>query len=217
MKTKQYLKRSIKLLFGLVLYAVGIVFIIQANIGLAPWDAFHIGLTYISNFSFGLISILVGLVILVFTFFLDEPIGIGTIANTVLIGLLIDLINFFELIPLFDSTWSGVLIMLLGMELIAVGTYFYIGSAFGVGPRDALMVALTRKTNFPVGLIRATIEISVLVMGWLLDAPIGIGTAIVAFGMGPLVQITFQILNFDVNKITHDAFLVKKKKIEEII
>lgn len=204
-------KRLLHLFMGLVLYSFGIVLTIQGNLGLAPWDALHMGLTYITKFSFGLISILVGLLILLFTYQLDESIGIGTISNIIVIGLLIDLIFALKLIPLSTSTFSGIPMILIGMEMIALGSYFYIGSGFGTGPRDGLMVAITRVTNKPIGLIRGIIEISVLVIGFLLGAKLGIGTILIAFGMGPIIQMTFKFLKFDVSTVMHNALLHKTK------
>lgn len=204
-------KRLLHLLIGLLLYAVGIVFTIQGNLGLAPWDALHMGLVNITHLSFGLVSILVGFIILLFTYQLNESIGIGTLANIIIIGLLIDLIFALNLIPLATRLFSGIPMLLIGMEMIALGSYFYIGSGFGTGPRDGLMVALTRVTNKPIGFIRGIIEITVFIAGFFLGAKIGIGTLILAFGMGPIIQITFKLLKFDVNTIIHDAFLHKSK------
>jgi uncharacterized membrane protein YczE len=99
--------------------------------------------------------------------------------------------------------------LITGMFLIALGSYFYIGSRFGTGPRDGLMVALTRVSKKPVGLIRGLIEMTVLLLGYLLGAKIGLGTIILAFGIGPIVQLTFRILRFDVHTVTHDSLLQK--------
>ncbi len=207
-------KRWLHLTIGLTLYAVGIVFTINANMGLAPWDALHMGLTYITGISFGMISIIVGLLVLLFTYQLDESIGIGTLSNIIVIGVLIDLIFYLNLIPVSPHMLTGIPMLLIGMELIALGSYFYIGSAFGTGPRDGLMVALTRVTGRPVGLIRGLIEVTVLTAGYLLGAKIGFGTLIVGLGIGPIVQITFKVLNFDVKTISHDSFLQKSKSIK---
>ena len=207
-------KRWMQLFIGLMFYAVGIVFTINANMGLAPWDAFHMGLTYITHLSFGLISIIVGLLVLLITYQLNEGIGIGTIANIVVIGVLIDLIFYLNLIPVVHNMVAGTAMLIIGMELIALGSFFYIGSGFGTGPRDGLMVALTRTTKKPIGLIRASIEISVLIAGYLLGAKIGIGTLIVGFGIGPIVQITFKLLKFNVNTVNHRVILIKNGHIQ---
>lgn len=213
MKTKRYFK----LILGQLIFSIGIVMTMQANLGLAPWDAFHTGLTYITGLTFGTISIIVGIIIVLFTYQFGEPIGIGTIANTILIGVFIDLIYYFDLIPLMESLLPGIIMMIVGMILIAFASYFYISSGFGSGPRDGLMVVLTKLTHLPVGLIRSLIELSVFVIGWLLGAKIGLGTAIIAFGIGPVVHLTFHLLKFDVSKIEHNAILQKKSQIDATV
>lgn len=204
-------KRLIRLMIGLTLFSIGIVILINANMGLAPWDAFHIGLSQHTGLTFGQVSIIVGLVLLIITYHLYESIGIGTIFNIVVMGIIIDIIFHFNLIPQSNSPLSGMIMLYIGMQLIALGSYFYIGSGFGTGPRDALMVGLVRISKKPVGLIRAIIELTVLSLGILLGSKIGIGTLIIAFGIGPIVQITFSLLKFDVHQVKHAAFIQKKK------
>jgi uncharacterized membrane protein YczE len=203
-------KRYTRLIIGLFFYSVGIVFTIHANLGLAPWDALHSGLSQMFGIPFGQMGILVGLIILVATYQLKESIGIGTITNIVVIGFLIDYIFYIELIPIAQTLLSGILMLVIGMVLIAIASYCYISSAFGTGPRDALMSSLTRVTQKPVGLIRGLIEISVLFIGYLLGAKIGLGTFIIAFGIGPIIQIVFSLFNFNVDKVNHDFLLQKK-------
>jgi len=207
------LKRYLRLNLGLILYAVGIVLTVKGNLGLAPWDAFHIGLMNVIDLTFGQIGILVGVAILFITYFLDESIGLGTIANIFVIGLLIDLILYLNLIPLSQNILSGIIMLILGMVAIAVATYYYISAGFGIGPRDGLMVALTRVTRKPIGLIRGLIEISVLIMGFLLGAKVGFGTVLLAFGTGPIIQMVFKLYKFDVTVVQHEAFLMRKKPI----
>lgn len=203
------LLRIIRLILGLVLFALGIVLTVNANLGLAPWDAFHIGLTKIFNLSFGQVSILVGAIILTINYHMNESIGIGTIANIFVIGIILDLLFASNLIPVSANTNSGVIMLLIGMIVIAFASYFYIGSGFGTGPRDGLMVALTKKFTKPVGLIRGAIELTVLILGYLLGAKIGLGTLLLAFGIGPIVQVVFKLLRFEVEKVKHDSILQK--------
>jgi len=119
-----------------------------------------------------------------------------------------DLILFLDFIPLFYNFWIGTLVLLLGLFIIALGTYFYISSAFGAGPRDSLMVAVTRKTGLPVGLCRGILEVSVVLIGWLLGGMVGLGTVISAFAIGFCVQITFKLLKFDPTQVKHETFAV---------
>lgn len=203
--------RIARLALGLVLYAIGIVLTINGNLGLAPWDALHVGLSQTTGISFGQISIVVGLLVLLINYHLYESIGIGTLLNIFVIGFLIDGIFHYQLIPVSQSIISGIPMIISGMLLIALASYFYISAGFGTGPRDGLMVALTRTTEKPVGLIRGCIEISVLSLGVLLGAKIGLGTVILAFGFGPVIQTTFKLLNFDVKRVSHTSFLQKSK------
>ena len=203
-------KRYTRLFIGFFLYSIGIVFTINGNLGLSPWDALHSGLSQLSGISFGQIGIIVGIIVMTVTYQLKESIGTGTILNIFVIGILIDYIFYIKLIPIAQSMAGGILMLLVGMVLIALATYCYIGSAFGAGPRDALMAALTRITQKPVGLIRGLIEVSVLFVGYLLGAKIGIGTFILAFGIGPIIQAVFSFFQFDVDKVKHDYLLQKR-------
>lgn len=200
-----YIKRTIRLVFGLFLYALGSFLSIQANIGLAPWEAFSMGLSYVTDISYGNVVVLSGFVIVAIDFFLKEKIGFGTILNAILIGKFVDLIQFFDVIPMLSDFWSGLAMLLVGQFVICLGSYFYIGAALGCGPRDALMVALGKRLpKVPIGAIRGMIEGAVLLIGWLLGAKVGIGTVVAVFGIGLILQFTFHILNFPVKSIEHE-------------
>ncbi len=203
---KNYLKRSMKLLFGLFLYAIGLQLSVHANIGLAPWDAFSIGVSYITGITYGNVSILTGIVIIIVVAgFLKEKIGLGTILNTILIGVFFDLIQSINLIPFMTNFFSGILMLLSGQVIVSLATYFYISSGMGSGPRDTLMVALIKLfPKVPIGVIRGSIEGTVLIVGFLLGAKVGIGTVIAVFGIGFMLQITFKLLKFDIKTVVHE-------------
>lgn len=201
-----YMKRFLSLIFGLSLYALGLVVAIQANIGLAPWDAFNIGVTMVTTITYGQISILAGIVIIFIAVLLKEKLGFGTILNTILIGIIADVILESNLIPLLDNFWLGVLMLLLGQVIISVASYFYIRAGLGAGPRDSLMIALGKRLpNVPIGFIRGGIEGTVLLIGFLLGAKVGVGTVIAAFGIGTILQNTFRLLHFDVKAVAHES------------
>ena len=202
---KRFTMRFLKLLLGLFLFALGIVLTINANIGYAPWEVFHVGLSLTTGISIGIASIIVGIVILVVVTACGEKIGLGTILNVVLIGVFIDLIMVVGVIPVLANFISGVIMLIAGMFIISVGSYFYIKSAFGVGPRDSLMVLVKRKTNFPVGVCRGAIELTATLVGWLLGGMVGIGTVISVIAIGFCIQITFTILKFDVATVKHET------------
>lgn len=133
-----------------------------------------------------------------------------------MIGLFMDLILFLNFIPLIHNFWIGSAVMVLGLFTIALGTYFYISSSFGAGPRDSLMVAVTRKTKLPVGLCRGILEVSVVIIGWFLGGLVGLGTVLSAFAIGFCVQITFKVLKFDPTQVNHETFGVMAKNLQEL-
>ena len=205
---KGYSVRLVKLVFGLFLFALGSFLTIQANIGLASWEAFSMGLAYLTDQTYGNILIISGFVILVIDVALKEKIGFGTILNTILIGTFVDLIQAVDLIPQMNNFFSGVLMLLLGQLSICIGSYFYIGASLGCGPRDALMVALGKRLpKVPIGIVRGVIEGTVLLIGWLLGAKVGIGTVISVFGISFILEVTFNILHFDVPNIEHESIV----------
>jgi len=215
---RQFSTRLLRLIWGLFLYAVGIVVTINAHIGYAPWDVFHVGLAKTSGMSIGTASILTGVVIVILTAFLGEKLGLGTLLNMVLIGVFLDILLGFHIIPVADSFVSGLIMMVVGLYIIALATYFYIGSAFGAGPRDSFMVALTRKTRLPIGVCRGIIELLAVLVGWRLGGMVGIGTIISAFVIGFCIQTTFKVLKFDATEVDHETLdrtyqmLFKNKK-----
>lgn len=202
---KRFLARLLRLIWGLFLYALGIVVTMNARIGYAPWDVFHVGLAKVTGISIGTASILTGLVIVVITVFLGEKLGLGTVLNMILIGVFLDMLLGFQIIPVADSFVAGLIMMFMGLYISALATYFYIGPAFGAGPRDSFMVALTRKTRLPIGVCRGIIELSAVCVGWKLGGMVGIGTVIYALAIGFCIQTTFKLLKFDATKVDHQT------------
>ena len=203
---KQFLLRLLRLLFGLFLYSFGIVLTLNAHIGYAPWDVFHVGFAKTAGLSIGTASIIAGAVIGIITVLLGEKLGFGTILNMVLIGIFLDLILRLSIIPQAGNFILGTIMLVAGLFIIALASYFYIGSAFGAGPRDSLMVALTRKTKLPVGICRGTIELLAVLAGWRLGGMVGFGTILSAFAIGFCIQITFRLLKFNATEIQHETF-----------
>lgn len=195
--------KLLRLTFGLFLYAVGIVLTLKANVGYGPWEVFHVGLGKTVGISIGTASILVGLAIVVLTAAMGERIGLGTVLNMLLIGVFIDLILGFDLIPAIANPYAGMAVLIAGLYAISLGSFFYIGSGLGTGPRDGLMVALTKRTRLPIGVVRGAIEAAATAAGWLLGGMVGLGTVVSALAIGFCVQSTFALLRFDPTKISH--------------
>ncbi|MCK8058968.1 MULTISPECIES: YitT family protein [unclassified Fusibacter] len=197
------LKLMPRMLLGLFLYALGIGITIKAHLGVSPWTVFHQGMSNVFPISLGQAVILTGLIIVVLNYLFKEKIGLGTLLNMSLIGVFIDWLFKLNLIPNSTTMVTGILMLVSGMFTIAIASWLYIGAGLGAGPRDGLMVILTKKTNKPVGLIRALIEFAALMLGILMGGKVGIGTAILVFGIGPIIQLTFKLVRFDVKKVEH--------------
>ncbi|MBM7785765.1 membrane protein YczE [Tenggerimyces flavus] len=187
LKEGRLARRLTQLYAGLALYGISMALMIQSNLGLDPWDVFHQGLANRTPFSFGIVVILVSVVVLLLWIPLKQWPGIGTISNAIVIGLVVD--GALAVIPVQTSWPLRITFMLSGVVLNAIATAAYIGARFGPGPRDGLMTGLVRRTGKSVRLVRTAIEVTVLVIGWLLGGTVGIGTVVYAFGIGPLVHI----------------------------
>ncbi len=206
---RDYFVRISKVILGLVLYSIGLLLSIHANIGLAPWDAFSIGVSGLTGISYGNVSIITGIIILiVVVLLLKEKIGLATVLNTVLIGIFVDILQSFDFVPYMTDFVLGVLMLLVGQFIVCLATYFYISPGLGCGPRDTLMVALGKCfPKIPIGAIRGSIEGTVLIIGWLLGAKVGLGTVIAVFGIGFVMQLTFKLLRFDVKAVVHESII----------
>ena len=206
------------MILGLVLYALGIIMTMKADLGYAPWEVFHAGLAAVTGLSIGVASIIAGIVVVIIVTASGEKLGLGTLASMILTGVFMDIILRTNVIPAAGSRAVGIVMLIAGLFIISAGSFFYMRSALGVGPRDNLMVVLTRKTKIPVGLCRGAVELLVTLVGWLMGGIVGIGTVVSVAAVGFCIQITFRVLKFDVTAIRHEtlgdtyAALVKKKQ-----
>ncbi len=201
---KDKFKIAFKLVFGLFLFALGVVFTINAGIGVAPWDVFHQGVAKVTGITVGKANIYMGVVILILGgVSLGQAVGWATICNMLLIGTFIDILMLNNLVPVFEGVIPRLIMLILGMIIQGIGCYFYIGVGLGAGPRDGLMVVLTNRTGKPVGIIKSAIEICAVIIGFILGGNLGIGTLIMAVFTGQVWQIVFKTLNFDVSGVEH--------------
>lgn len=203
----KFMLRLLRLFLGLFLYSVGIVLTMKANIGYASWEVFHAGLATVFGIQIGTVSILVGLVLCIISMMAGEKLGLGTLLNMIFIGLFMNLLLGLNLFPTLSNFYHGVLQMVVGLFVISIATVYYISSGFGAGPRDSLMVVLTRKTRLSVGICRSGLELLVVVIGALLGGSFGIGTILAAVLIGFCVQITFKLFRFDPTTVVHENFM----------
>lgn len=182
---RDLVERLGQLLLGLFLYGVALGFMVRGSIGVAPWDVLALGLAGQTGIGYGTMTVLVSIVVLLLWIPLRQRVGLGTVLNALLVGPSADLA--LAVIPAPASVWIGAPMFVFGLLLLAFATGLYIAADFGPGPRDGLMTGLVRQTGWPVWLVRTLIEGGVLLVGFLLGGPVGVGTVLFAFGVGPLI------------------------------
>ncbi|MDT0348056.1 membrane protein YczE [Pseudonocardia charpentierae] len=179
-------RRLPQLLGGLVLYSTSMAMQIRAVLGLDPWDVFHQGLARHLPLSFGMITAVTGVAVLLLWLPLRQRPGIGTVANVIVIAVSVDAA--LALIPEPTGLPARAALMAGGIVLNGVASAAYIGARLGPGPRDGLMTGLAARTGWSIRLVRTGIELTVLAVGWLLGGTVGIGTVVYALAIGPLTQ-----------------------------
>lgn len=183
--------RGIALLIGLTGYGFAMALMVEAGLGLDPWDVLHQGLANHTPMSIGVASAVVGVAVLLAWIPLRNRPGIGTVANIVVIAITVD--ASLAVLPTPSGLPLRVALMLGAVVLNAFSTVLYIGAGLGPGPRDGLMTGLVVRTGLSVRLVRTVIEATALTIGWLLGGTVGVGTVVYAFGIGPLVQLILRI------------------------
>ena len=195
-RIRTYCGRLIVLIWGLFICATGIVCTYRSDMGLGPWDVLHQGISRHTPLTFGEASIAVGAGVIILGLFIKVYPGVGTVLNMSLIGVFVDLQLRSQWLPDLSGTplLVRLLIDIIGVFLMGLGTAFYITPRLGAGPRDGLMLRLHILTKYRIAIVRASIECSVLVIGFFLGGTAGLGTVIFAFGVGPSVEIGFWLV-----------------------
>lgn len=195
------LRKLTRLNIGLMLYGLGLAMIVEAKIGLPPWDVFAKGISIQLGTTYGIGSVIVSALVLLAWIPLKVKPGIGSILNAILIGLWSDV--FIPLIPELPNYLSNLLMFLLGMVIVALATGIYITSYLGSGPRDGLMIGTQRVLGWPLWQIRTMYEVLVLVIGWLMGGQVREGTLIFAVCIGVLMQLSLRFYKYDDKKKLH--------------
>ncbi|MEW9500298.1 YczE/YyaS/YitT family protein [Jeotgalibacillus marinus] len=187
---RYYLLRWLFFMTGLVLLALGITLTIKGQrLGIGPWDVFHVGLFQKNGLTVGMWSIIIGVLIIGTTVIITKKLPrIGTLLNMLLLGIFIDIFNFFIPEP---STWPGVIsIFLLGVVAVGYGTGVYVSANLGAGPRDSIMMLIVEKTGWNICMVRRGIELVVLAIGFSLGGPVGVGTLVTALFVGSIIHVS---------------------------
>jgi uncharacterized membrane protein YczE len=192
-----WIRRFVQLQVGLFFFGVALALILEAHIGLDPWSCFQEGVSLRSGLSFGRVTQLIGLVIIVLAWmFLEERPGLGTVCNMLTIGPWIDFFRAQAWFPEQEAWLAGLAQFLTGLLLLGLASGLYISARFGAGPRDGLVLGFVRRTGISIRTTRVVLELTLLVAGWLLGGAVGLGTIVFALLMGPLMQRSLELFRF---------------------
>ena len=181
------------LCFGLSLFGLGEGLLIVSFTGASPWSVLAQGISLNVNLSIGTITFLISIAVLILWIPLGQKPGMGTIFNALIIAIMIDLC--IKYVPTPSNYTHQLLLAVISVVMVGIGGGIYLVSNLGAGPRDGLMIGLQKLTNFPIAVVRATLEISVVSIGWYLGGTVGIGTLLFAFGIGPCVALGLYLVD----------------------
>ena len=181
------------LCFGLSLFGLGEGLLIVSFTGASPWSVLAQGISLNVNLSIGMITLLISISVLILWIPLSQKPGIATILNALIIAIMIDLC--IKFVPTPSNYYNQLILAIVSVITVGIGGGIYLVSNLGAGPRDGLMVGLQKKTNLPIALVRATLEITVVSIGWYLGGTVGIGTLLFALGIGPCVALGLYLVD----------------------
>ena len=181
------------LCFGLSIFGLGEGLLIVSFTGASPWSVLAQGISLNVNLSIGTITLLISISVLILWIPLGQKPGMGTIFNALIIAIMIDLC--IKYVPTPSNYIHQLLLAIISVVMVGIGGGIYLVSNLGAGPRDGLMIGLQKLTNFPIAVVRATLEISVVSIGWYLGGTVGIGTLLFAFGIGPCVALGLYLVD----------------------
>ena len=181
------------LCFGLSLFGLGEGLLIVSFTGASPWSVLAQGISLNVNLSIGTITLLISIVVLLLWIPLRQKPGMGTILNALIIAIMIDLC--IKYVPTPSNYIYQLILAVISVIMVGIGGGIYLISNLGAGPRDGLMIGLQKLTNFPIAVVRGTLEISVVSIGWYLGGTVGVGTLLFAFGIGPCVALGLYLVD----------------------
>ena len=212
MNRKDIISGWLKIIFGLLVFALGVHLTIRAGLGVAPWDCLGMGLARHTPLNYGLAMTSIAVVVLLIDILMKEKIGFGTVIDALLTGNFIQLFNDIDPFPETAGVFAGIIIIVAGLALMALGQFFYMSSAQCCGPRDTLLVGLGRRLDkLPIGAVQVILLGTVLLAGWLLGGPVGIGTLVSTFGAGIVMQIIYDLIKFEPRNVKHRSVIETAK------
>ena len=206
----------VRIVLGLLVFALGVHLMIRADLGLAPWDCLGMGISKQTPLNYGLSMTATSIVILIIDVLMKEKIGFGTIIDALLTGNFVQMFNDIDPFPETTNIFAGIVIIIVGLALMAIGQYYYMSAAQCCGPRDALLVGLGKRlSHLPIGAVQVLLWGTVLLIGWLLGGPVGIGTIVTTFGSGIVLQLVFSVIGFEPREVKHQSVFETAKMLRK--
>lgn len=198
----------LRILTGLAIYSFGVYLTIHANIGLAPWDCLAVGISSHTPLNYGSAMAAVSLAAILIQLLLHERIGIATVLDTVITGNLTQLLCDISPYPENHSLWLGIVYMMFGFLIIALGMYVYMSAECGCGPKDGLLIAIGKRLPIiPIGIVEILLWAVVTLIGWLMGGTVGIGTVISIFGAGAVMHLFYSAIHFEPRELRHKSVI----------
>lgn len=217
MRRESYIFRLFQVVAGLSIAGAAFYLIVKADIGLSPWDAFAMAVSYYIPVTYGQSVQLVGIVVLAADLLMREKVGVGTVADVLIVGWVIDLLSLWDPVPVCQTALSGCIVMIVALLLIGIGQLLYMRAGLSCGPRDALTVGIgQRMRKLPIGVVQCILQGIVFVAALLMGGPIGIGTFVFAFGAGPAAQLVFNLCRFEPRDVQHEGFTQTIEKLKVV-
>lgn len=208
------IKRYVRLMIGLFICGMSIVMNVNSDIGVAPWDVLSTGMSNVTGLTIGQAGIAISIAVVGIDYILGIKIGLGTLLNMVFVGIFTDVVIWMNFVPKPTTLPMQCILLVLGMMTLNIGVWLYIGAGRGAGPRDGLMLGISKKFNKPIAVVKTAIEVGVTVLGIALGGYFGLGTIFIAITGGSLMGIMFKVMNFDIKGIEHkfvNHYFIKAK------
>lgn len=211
---KETIKKIIKTSFGLFVFSFGEYLTILGNIGLTPWDSLSMGITNYVTFSFGQVHVASAIIIIFIDLAMKEKIGIGTVLDALLVGTFVDMWT--NILPFegIEGFFPGLIVVIAGLFIMAIGQVFYMSGGLSCGPRDTLLVAVGKRlSKLPIGLVDILMKIALVIISFSIGGPIGFGTLVAMLGMGTCMQIVYGLFKFDPRNIEQESIIASIEKL----
>ena len=204
----EILGSAVKAAIGLFLFGCGVYLTIQANIGVAPWDVLNQGVAKHTGLMYGTVLMIISIVVLAADVLMKEPIGLGMVMDSLIVGKSVDLLNWLNVVPPRQTLWGGVLCLVAGIIVMNAAMRLYMAQALGCGPRDTLLVALCKRfPRISAGVMIMIMWATVTLIGWILGGQVGLGTLLSVAISGPIFQLICNLTHFNAADVKHQNLL----------